>query len=66
MAGISVVLGVLAGCYPAFYMTSFPPALVLKGSQALSPRGVFLRNTLVVFQYMVAVVLIIGVLFIER
>ncbi|MCX4290812.1 MAG: ABC transporter permease [Odoribacter sp.] len=66
MAGISVVLGVLAGCYPAFYMTSFPPALVLKGSQALSPRGVFLRNTVVVFQDMVAVVLIIGVLFIER
>lgn len=66
IAGVSLLVGILAGCYPAFYMTSFPPAVVLKGSQALSPRGIFLRNTLVVFQYIVAIVLIIGVLFIGR
>lgn len=63
---ISLIVGMLAGCYPAFYMTSFSPALVLKGSQALSPRGIFLRNTLMVFQYTVAVALIIGILFIGR
>lgn len=66
IAGISLVVGLMAGCYPAFYMTSFPPALVLKGSQALSPRGVYLRNTLVVFQYVVSVALIIGTLLISR
>lgn len=46
VGSVSLIVGVLAGCYPAFYMTSFSPALVLKGSQALSPRGIFLRNTL--------------------
>lgn len=66
IAGVSLVVGLMAGCYPAFYMTSFPPALVLKGSQALSPRGVYLRNTLVVFQYVVSVALIIGTLLISR
>lgn len=66
VGSVSLIVGVLAGCYPAFYMTSFSPALVLKGSQALSPRGIFLRNTLMVFQYTVAVALIIGILFIGR
>lgn len=65
-AGIGLLIGILAGCYPAFYMTSFSPALVLKGSQALSPRGIVLRNMLVVFQYTVTIVFIIGVLFIGR
>lgn len=64
--GTSVLVGILAGCYPAFYMTSFSPALVLKGSQALSPRGIFLRNVLVVFQYTIAIVFMIGILFIAR
>lgn len=64
--GVSLLMGCIAGCYPAFYMTSFPPALVLKGSQALSPRGIFLRNFLVVFQYSVSVTLIICTLFISR
>lgn len=66
VAAVSVLLGVCAGCYPAFYMTSFLPALVLKGSQALSPRGVFLRNSLVVFQYTVSFVLIISTFFVGR
>lgn len=65
-AGVSFLMGLLAGGYPAFYMTSFSPALVLKGSQALSPRGISLRNVLVVFQYTVTIVFIIGVLFIGR
>lgn len=64
--GAGLLLGLLAGCYPAFYMTSFSPALVLKGSQALSPRGILLRNTLVVFQYSVAIVFMIGILFVAR
>ena len=66
VVGVSLLVGVLAGCYPAFYMTSFQPAVALKGSQALSPRGVLLRNTLVVFQYTVSIVLIICTLFVGK
>ena len=37
---IAFLVGVLAGVYPAYYITSFPPALVLKGSFGLSQNGV--------------------------
>ncbi|MBR1917701.1 MAG: ABC transporter permease, partial [Bacteroidaceae bacterium] len=36
---LSVVVGLLAGAYPSYYVTSFPPALALKGSFGLSPKG---------------------------
>jgi len=58
---ISLVVGVLAGAYPAYYVTSFPPALVLKGSFGLSPKGKMLRTGLVCIQFFVSFVLIIAV-----
>ena len=63
MAGIAVVVGVLAGLYPACYITSFPPALVLKGSFGLSSKGRMLRSTLVSIQFVASFVLIISSLF---
>lgn len=62
-AGIALLAGVLAGIYPAYYITSFPPALVLKGSFGLSPKGRVLRSTLVCIQFMASFILIIGSLF---
>ena len=59
--GISILIGVLAGLYPSFYVTSFPPALVLKGSFGLSPKGRKLRTALVCFQFFVAFMLIIAI-----
>lgn len=61
--GVSVLVGVLAGLYPSYYMTSFSPALVLKGSFSLSPKGRQLRNVLVGVQYVASFVLIVGALF---
>lgn len=58
---ISLTVGVLAGLYPAYYVTSFPPALVLKGSFGLSPKGKMLRSVLVCIQFFVSFVLIIAV-----
>lgn len=58
---LALGVGVAAGLYPAWYVTSFPPALVLKGSYGLSPRGRILRTALVGFQFVVSFVLIIGV-----
>lgn len=62
-AVIAVVVGVLAGIYPACYITSFPPALVLKGSFGLSPKGCVLRSTLVSIQFVASFILIIGSMF---
>lgn len=60
---ISLLLGAVAGLYPACYMTSFQPALVLKGSFGLSASGRKLRTALMSIQYTTAFVLIIGSIF---
>ena len=59
--GLSLLMGLMAGLYPSYYVTSFPPALVLKGSFGLSPKGRTLRTALVCIQFFVAYMLIIGV-----
>ncbi len=60
---IALFTGVLAGLYPSYYMTSFSPALVLKGSFGLSPKGRALRNGLISIQFIASFVLIIGSMF---
>jgi len=62
---MSVLLGVVSGLYPSWYMTSFPPALVLKGSFGLSASGRKLRTSLIGFQYAVSIGLIICALFVQ-
>ena len=61
---IALAAGILAGLYPAWYMTSFPPALVLKGNYALSGKGKRLRTVLIGFQYVVSFALIVSAAFI--
>lgn len=63
--GIALAIGFVAGIYPAFYMTAFAPALVLKGSFGLSTRGRKLRSVLIGLQYTVSIVLIVAALFIR-
>jgi len=60
---IALLTGVVAGLYPSIYMTSFQPALVLKGSFGLSPKGRQLRNILISVQYVASFALIIGAFF---
>lgn len=60
--GIVLAVGLLAGIFPARYITSFAPALVLKGNFVLSPRGQRIRNGLMAFQFMISVMLIICML----
>lgn len=60
---IAMATGLCAGIYPSYYMTSFPPALVLKGSFGLSPKGRQLRNVLISIQFIASFGLIIGASF---
>lgn len=62
---LALAVGVLAGLYPSFYITSFPPALVLKGSFGLSPSGRKLRTVLIGCQYVISIGLIVGACFIQ-
>lgn len=61
---LALLVGVLAGLYPAYYMTSFPPALMLKGNYALSGKGKQLRTLLISLQYIVSFILIVASSFI--
>ena len=60
---VSILLGAVAGVYPAYYMTSFQPALVLKGSFGLSQNGRRLRTVLMSAQFITAFALIIASIF---
>ena len=60
---VALLVGLLAGLYPSRYLTSFAPALVLKGSFGLSPKGKKLRHTLIGIQYVASFALIIGASF---
>ena len=60
---LAILTGLLAGLYPSYYITSFSPALVLKGNFGLSPKGRLLRNVLISVQFISSFALIIGAMF---
>ncbi|MDR1756030.1 MAG: ABC transporter permease [Culturomica sp.] len=65
VSGIALATGFAAGLYPAFYATSFPPALALKGTFSATPQGKRLRTVLVGVQYTISIALIVFALFIH-
>ncbi len=64
LAGIAIA--VATGLFPAWYLTRFPPAFVLKGSFRATAAGRRLRDVLVGVQYVIALVLIVAALFLHR
>lgn len=59
--GVIIVVGLLAGSYPALMLSSFSPIDSLKGKLKRGKGGAFFRKTLVVFQFGISVLLIVGV-----
>lgn len=63
---IALIVGLLAGIYPAFVLSGFNTAVILRGKFATSNRGVGLRKALVVLQFTASIVMIIGTVFVFR
>lgn len=64
LAGVIIVVGFLAGSYPAFVLSAFSPIEALKGKLRLGKGGAFFRQALVVVQFSISVLLIIGTIII--
>ncbi|MEQ8683681.1 MAG: ABC transporter permease [Imperialibacter sp.] len=66
LLAVTLVTGLLAGSYPAFYLAGFNPAAVLKGRLSTSAGELWARKGLVVFQFVITIVLITSVLIVYK
>lgn len=66
LLAIAILCGVIAGSYPSFYLSSFKPVSVLKGLKVRTGSAAWIRKGLVVFQFSISIILIIGSIVIYR
>ncbi|HMG91667.1 MAG TPA: ABC transporter permease [Chryseolinea sp.] len=66
LLGVALFVGFMAGSYPAFALSSIQPILVMKGNFSGNSKGSWLRNGLVVFQFFISIVLIVGTMVVSR
>jgi len=66
LVALVLVTSIVAGSYPALYLSSFQPAQVLKGKFNMSNSTGWLRQGLVIFQFMIAITLVCGMIIITQ
>ncbi|MBA4056275.1 MAG: transporter permease, partial [Marivirga sp.] len=66
MFSIAALTGLVAGSYPAFYLSGFKPAVVLKGKLHNSVGEQWARNGLVIFQFAITIIFIVSVLVVQQ
>ncbi len=65
--GAALIIGLISGSYPSFYLSSFPPVSVLKGTTSRSAKGSgLLRKILVAFQFFIAIAMILATLVVSE
>jgi len=66
LVGLALLTGIIAGSYPALYLSSFNPIRAFKGSLRFTQGALWFRKGLVVFQFVLSIVLIIGTIVISQ
>ena len=65
LLGVTIFLGILSGVYPAIILSSFKPLGILKGAFKSGEKGTLLRKSLVVSQFVIAIILMTGIVIIN-
>jgi putative ABC transport system permease protein len=64
--GLALMAGFISGSYPALFLSSFNPIVVLKGTLKLSSASAWFKKGLVVFQFVLSIVLIVGTIVVSK
>jgi len=66
LSALFLVTGFISGSYPAIYLSSFKPVRILKGSLKFSSSALWFRKGLVIFQFILSIVFIIGTIVVSK